>query len=157
MPVIETKEHDLEPGKEQDIIVRAGKFRVYFQNYYTIISLGNDLFTGILYLAGSLIQTFTDLETIGMYTYIFASFFLLMRPILKIMHSVFIYREDEYRKKVLGEDTRESVKRSSGHSDKPTKEFEVKSNSQEEESGNTDQEEIEKDYNGNYYGKEKSE
>lgn len=89
MPTIETKEHDVSPGKEEDVIVKAGRFRIYFQNYYTIISLGNDLFTGILYLAGSLVQTFTDLDTVGMYLYIFASFFLLMRPILKIMHNVF--------------------------------------------------------------------
>lgn len=157
MPVVETKEHDLEPGKEEDVIVKAGKFRVYFQNYYSIISLGNDLFTGILYLSGSLIQTFTDLTRVGMYLYIFASFFLLMRPILKIMHSVFIYREEEYREKVLGEDTEESIRRSSGHSNKPTKEAEVKSDAQAKEEQPDETEEIEQDYNESYYGKEKNE
>lgn len=181
MPEIEKKEHDLEPGKEEDIVVKAGNFRVYFQNYYTIISLGNDLFTGVLYLSGSLVQTFTDLEIVGMYLYIFASFFLLMRPVLKIMHSVFIYREEEYRTKILGEDTEESVKRSKGQTDKPTKEFEIKSNEKaekDEDNENKEQvsvnkkeekreagkkklteepEEIEQDYNENYYGEEKNE
>ncbi|MCC5896267.1 MAG: YrhK family protein [Alkalibacterium sp.] len=155
MPEIEKKEHDYQPGKEEDIIVKAGNFRVYFQNYYTIISLGNDLFTGILYLSGSLVQTFTDLETVGMYLYIFASFFLLMRPILKIMHSVFIYREEEYQTKVLGEDTEESVKRSKGQTDKPTKEVELKSNDkaekdeqEEKESQAGDNEGMRQDFEG---------
>lgn len=171
MPEIEKKEHDLQPGKEEDIIVKAGNFRVYFQNYYSIISLGNDLFTGILYLSGSLIQTFTDFMTVGMYLYIFASFFLLMRPILKIMHSVFVYSEEEYQTKILGEDTDEAIKRSKGESDKPTKEVEFKKSSNEEkeedeqvehdENDNEDKEhvseEIEQDYNESYYGDEKNE
>ncbi|MER2064224.1 MAG: YrhK family protein, partial [Alkalibacterium sp.] len=71
-PEIEKKEHEIDPGKDEDIIVKAGGFRVYFQNYYTIISLANDLFTGILYLAGSLVQTFTDMTQLGSYLYIFA-------------------------------------------------------------------------------------
>ncbi|MDT9694027.1 hypothetical protein Q5762_38020, partial [Streptomyces sp. P9(2023)] len=50
-PYVETKEHDTSPEKEQDIIVKTGHFRVYFQNYYTLISLINDLFTGVLYLS----------------------------------------------------------------------------------------------------------
>ncbi|GAB2318759.1 hypothetical protein IRB23SM22_10170 [Alkalibacterium sp. s-m-22] len=155
MPTIETKEHDVSPGKEEDVIVKAGRFRIYFRNYYTIISLGNDLFTGILYLAGSLVQTFTDLDTVGMYLYIFASFFLLMRPILKIMHNVFLYSEEEYRRKILGEDTVESEDRAEGDSDKPTKEVEIKSDSSDEGENKGEKEEIEKDYNDDYYEDEK--
>lgn len=154
MPTIETKEHDVSPGKEEDVIVKAGRFRIYFQNYYTIISLGNDLFTGILYLTGSLVQTFTDLDTVGMYLYIFASFFLLMRPILKIMHNVFLYSEEEYRSKILGEDTDKSEDRAEGDSEKSTKEVEIKSNP-DEDKNNSDKEEIEKEYNDDYYGDEK--
>lgn len=155
MPTIEKKEHDMSPGKEEDIIVKAGRFRIYFQNFYTIISLGNDLFTGILYLAGSLVQTFTDLDTLGMYLYIFASFFLLMRPILKIMHNVFLYSEVEYRRKILGEDTVESEDRAEGDSDKPTKEVEIKSDSSDEGENKGEKEEIEKDYNDDYYEEKK--
>lgn len=154
MPTIETKEHDVSPGKEEDVIVKAGRFRIYFQNYYTIISLGNDLFTGILYLTGSLVQTFTDLDTVGMYLYIFASFFLLMRPILKIMHNVFLYSEEEYRSKILGEDTDKSEDRAEGDSEKSTKEVEIKSDP-DEDKNNSDKEEIEKEYNDDYYGDEK--
>lgn len=173
-PYVEKKEHDVSPEKEEDIIVKTGHFRVYFQNYYTLISLINDIFTGILYLSGSLVQTFTDFETVGSYMFIFASFFLLMRPILKILHNVFLYREQEYQEKVLGENTEEAVKRSEGESDKPTKEVDLRSDSEKEEAeekneqkddadkglngdnNSKDDEEIEKDYNGSYYeGEEK--
>ncbi|WP_225743415.1 YrhK family protein [Marinilactibacillus sp. Marseille-P9653] len=103
MPQIEKKEHDVRPQKDEDMIIKMGNFRLYFQNYYTIISLGNDIATGGLYLAGSLTQAFTNLERLGMYLYIFASFFLLMRPIIRIVHNVYLYSENQYRKDVLGE------------------------------------------------------
>lgn len=103
MPTIETKEHDVNPRKDEDMIVKVGNFRLYFQNYYTIISLGNDLITGGLYLIGSLVQAFTDADRLGRYLFIFASFFLLMRPIIRIIHNIYLYRENQYRKKVLGE------------------------------------------------------
>ncbi|MFC6464280.1 YrhK family protein [Marinilactibacillus sp. GCM10026970] len=103
MPQIEKKEHDVHPRKDEDMIVKMGNFRLYFQNYYTIISLGNDIATGGLYLAGSLTQAFTNLERLGMYLYIFASFFLLMRPIIRIVHNVYLYSENQYRRDVLGE------------------------------------------------------
>ena len=97
MPEIERKTHEVKPTKEEDVVVKLGGFRVYFQNYYTIISLANDLVTGGLYLTGSLIQTFTNLQDLGMYLYIFASFFLLMRPVIRIIHHVFLYKEHEYK------------------------------------------------------------
>lgn len=102
-PEIEKKEHKINPGKDEDVVVKVGGFRIYFQNYYTIVSLTNDLLTGGLYLSGSLVQTFTDMERVGMYLYIFASFFLLMRPVLRIIKYVYFYDKDEYEKQVLGD------------------------------------------------------
>ncbi|WP_423189933.1 YrhK family protein [Alkalibacterium sp. f15] len=141
-PQIETKEHDVDPAKDSDVIVKVGGFRLYFQNYYTIISLTNDIITGVLYLSGSLVQTFTELELVGSYLYIFASFFLLMRPILRITHNVFFYKEKDYREQVLGEDNENGE---SSKKDKPTKEVEVKTDngesedeSEEIDSGNND-------------------
>lgn len=100
---IEKKEHKRDPGKDEDVVIKVGGVRVYFQNYYTIVSLTNDLLTGILYLSGSLVQTFTDMVRLGMYLYIFASFFLLMRPILRILQYVYLYNKQEYEEQVLGE------------------------------------------------------
>lgn len=177
-PYIEKKEHELGPQKEEDVIVKTGRFRIYFQNYYTLISLINDIFTGVLYLTGSLIQTFTDFVTFGNYLFIFASFFLLMRPILKILHNVFLYDEKEYKEKVLGEDTEEAIRRSEGDSNKPTKEVDLRGKSEEKnednqsnqkeaghreltdkevKKGKNSEEEIEKEYDESYYQDDKKE
>lgn len=138
MPDIETREHEIDPGKEEDVIVKAGRFRLYFQNYYTIISLINDIFTGSLYLTGSILQLYFGLDFLGMNLFIAASFFLLMRPILKIIHNVHVYRQEEYRRKVLneekGDDEQEAGKKENeGDPDKPTKEVELKKDKKEEE------------------------
>jgi hypothetical protein len=101
---VETKKHDVHPGEEQDVIIKVGNFRLYFQNYYTLISLVNDLLLGAMYLSGSLIQAFTTQDRLGMYLFIFAGFFLLMRPVIRIVHNVYLYKEHEYRRQVLGED-----------------------------------------------------
>lgn len=151
MPKVETKKHEVDPGEEEDIIVKAGKFRVYFQNYYTLISLINDLFTGALYLSASILQLFTSYTRVGGYLYLFGAVFLLMRPLLKIAHNVFLYKEDEYQRKVLGKDTAEDVKRGDGDTDKPTQEVEIKSESEDEKESNNN---ISKDYNEDYYGNE---
>ncbi|SEI66670.1 YrhK-like protein [Alkalibacterium gilvum] len=139
-PEIEKKEHKVHPGKDEDIILKLGSFRIYFQNYYTIISLANDLFTGILYLTGSLVQTFTDKNRLGLYLFIFASFFLLMRPILKIIHNVFFYSQEEYEQQVLGENEDQMTE-----GEKPTKEVKV-----ETKQNDSTNEEINKSYNNQY-------
>ena len=39
MPRIKRNTHDVEIGKEEDIEIRGRRFRLYFQNRYTLISL----------------------------------------------------------------------------------------------------------------------
>lgn len=91
MPKIERKEHEVVPDKEEDIEIKSGRFRLYFQNRYTLISLVNDILTGIFYIIGSL-ATLTDIPDIyGTYLYLIGGVFLTARPILKIFHNVFIY------------------------------------------------------------------
>lgn len=67
----------------------------------------------------------------------------------------FFYSEEEYRRKILGEDTVESEDRAEGDSDKPTKEVEITSDSSDEGENKGEKEEIEKDYNDDYYEDEK--
>lgn len=159
MPEIEKKQHELTPGQDEDIIIKAGGFRVYFQNYYTIISLGNDLLTGALYLIGSLLATFTEMETVPMYLYIFASLFLLMRPILKIIHSVFLYTEQQYREQILGEV--EGYQQSDQETTEGNENIDIKSEDKEScedieqyevERAEKQEDEAEKEYNEGYYG-----
>ncbi|MFL2131773.1 hypothetical protein ACEN33_10460 [Ruoffia sp. FAM 24228] len=52
MPEIKHKEREPHLDKEEDVIIKSGRFRIYFQNYYTIISLINDILTGGLYFIG---------------------------------------------------------------------------------------------------------
>lgn len=142
MPDIETREHEMDQAKEEDVIVKMGKIRLYFQNYYTIVSLINDILTGTLYLTGSILQLYFDMNFWGMNLFILASILLLMRPILKILHNIHIYSRQEYRREVLNEDVDEEdsdMKAEEGDPDKDTKEVEVKKDKQEEK----DKEEVE--------------
>lgn len=132
MPKIERKEHEVVPDKEEDIEIKSGRFRLYFQNRYTLISLVNDILTGIFYIIGSL-ATLTDIPDIyGTYLYLIGGVFLTARPILKIFHNVFIYddkkaaereekrnqkkqgapeEDDEYNEEYYGEDNDEEYKK----------------------------------------------
>ena len=138
MPKIVRKEHDINPGKEEDIEIKSGRFRLYFQNRYTLISLTNDILTGIFYIIGSL-ATLTDIPDIyGTYLYLVGGVFLTARPILKIFHNIFIY-DDEKLAKQEQEEQEEQEEQSD------TKE------------GNKDSDEEDNEYNEEYYGKDNDE
>lgn len=101
MPKIEKiKEYKPEQPKEQDVVMKVGRFRFYFQNYYTIISLTNDLLTGLLYFIGSLSSLLGADPMIGQIMYILGGFFLLMRPIIRIIRNVFIYNKEQFEEVV---------------------------------------------------------
>ncbi|GEK90435.1 YrhK family protein [Alkalibacterium kapii] len=137
-PEIEKKERELDPGKAEDVIVKIGTFRIYFQNYYTIVSLINDLFTGGLYLIGSILQTFTEMKTLGQYLFIFAGFFLLMRPVLKIIHNVFFYEKKEHNEEE-SEDSKDNINKGE------------KSETSQNGTDSKKRKEINKSYNDDYY------
>ena len=101
MPEIEHKKREPHLAKEEDVIVKTGRLRIYFQNYYTIISLVNDILTGGLYFAGSISNLLGAPAIIGNVTYLAGGFFLLMRPMLRIIRNVFIYNEEEYQREVV--------------------------------------------------------
>lgn len=101
MPEIERKKHEIEKQKAEDVIVKVGKIRLYFQNYYTILSLGNDLLLGGLYYLGSLVTVCNGPEWARTYSYLAGAFFMLTRPILKIFRNIFIYNEQEFQDKIV--------------------------------------------------------
>lgn len=94
LPSIERQEHEVESAKEVDVTIKVGKFSLFFQNYYTIISLTNDILTGVVYLTGSVFQLL-EWQLTGISFFILGSFFLLMRPILKIIHNIQVQRQQE--------------------------------------------------------------
>lgn len=134
MPKIERKEHEVVPDKEEDIEIKSGRFRLYFQNRYTLISLVNDILTGVFYIIGSL-ATLTDIPDIyGTYLYLIGGAFLTARPILKIFHNVFIY------------DDKKAAEREE-------KKNEEKGNQKDHDEESKDEEE----YNEEYYGEDHDE
>lgn len=99
MPKIERKAHEVETAIEEDIEIQGKRFRVYFQNRYTILSLAVDLLTGFFYILGS-VATLTSIpDRIGMYFYLAGSIFLTIRPILRIIKNIFIYDDLKAEKK----------------------------------------------------------
>lgn len=98
MPKIYRKKHDINPGKDEDIEIKSGRFRLYFQNRYSLISLTNDFLIGILYLTASIFRL-TSLPSIyGTYLYLLGAIFLTARPILKIINHVFVYDNKDINK-----------------------------------------------------------
>lgn len=104
MPEIQRKKRKLDQPQAEDVVVKIGKFRLYFQNYYTILSLGNDLLLGGLYFLGSLTTVFNGPQWIREYAYLAGAVFMLLRPVLKIFHNVFLYDKQEFQEKIITSD-----------------------------------------------------
>lgn len=119
MPEIKRKKREPKDYKAEDLIVKVGKFRFYFQNYYTIISLINDILIGALYVTGSIMSIINGPEWIRQWTYLVAAVFMLMRPILKIIRNIFIYDQQEFQNEVrdLGFDGQEKDVKEEADSD----------------------------------------
>lgn len=116
---VERKKHEVIPDKEEDIEIKSGRFRLYFQNRYTLISLANDILTGVFYIIGSL-ATLTDIPDIyGTYLYLVGGVFLTARPILKIFHNVFIYND----KKAAEREEKESSNQKDHNAPKEDEEY----------------------------------
>ena len=98
MPKIKRSEHQFDPGKEEDVIIKASRFRIYFQNRYMLISLTNDILTGLFYIFGSIVSL-TSLPAIyGTIAYLIGGVFLTIRPLIKIVRHVYIYNEARKKK-----------------------------------------------------------
>lgn len=138
MPKIERKKHDVIPDKEEDIEIKTGRFRLYFQNRYTLISLTNDILTGIFYMIGSLATLTPIPDVYGTYLYLIGGVFLTARPILKIFHNVFIYDDEKLAQK----------------EEQEAKEKEEKEKAEAEADKEDNDPEEEQEYNEEYYGRD---
>lgn len=143
MPKIERKTHEVENDMEEDIELKSGRFRIYFQNRYTLISLLNDLLVGLVYILGS-ISSLIGLPSIyGTYFYLAGGVFLILRPLIKIIHNIYIYKDAEERRK----------------EERKEKEQEQKEQKEQKENEGGDQESHQEDqeYNQEYYGDDHNE
>lgn len=93
MPKIERKEHQIKPNKEEDIIIKSRGFRFYFQNFYNLIALTNDLLTGVMYMIASILTLIGAPSLYSTSLYLLGAVFLTFRPLIKIVHNVFLYND----------------------------------------------------------------
>ncbi|WP_146623165.1 YrhK family protein [Enterococcus florum] len=99
MPKIKRKTHEVEKAIEEDIEIQGNRFRLYFQNRFSLISLIVDLLTGIFYIIGSIASLTPIPDVIGTYFYLAGAVFLTIRPVLRILKNIFIYDEMKIEKK----------------------------------------------------------
>lgn len=104
MPKIYRKKHGINPGKEEDIEIKSGRFRLYFQDRYSLITSTNDFLTGILYLTASIFRLTSLPDIYGTYLYLLGAIFLTARPILKIVHNIFIYDDEKIAERTKKKD-----------------------------------------------------
>lgn len=137
MPKIERKTHEVENDMEEDIELKSGRFRVYFQNRYTLISLLNDLLVGLVYILGS-ISSLIGLPSIyGTYFYLAGGVFLILRPLIKIIHNIYIYKDAEERREEERKEKEQEQERKE---------------QKEDEGGDQESHQEDQEYNQEYYG-----
>ncbi|AMB98570.1 hypothetical protein AWM75_00540 [Aerococcus urinaehominis] len=98
MVKVKSRRYQEEPATEQDIIMKIGPLRLYFQNTYTIISLVNDIITGALYFIGSICNFVGAPAIYGNSLYLIGGFSFVMRPIIKLIHNIHIYNKQPDKK-----------------------------------------------------------
>lgn len=148
MPKIERKTHKVENDTEEDIELKSGRFRIYFQNRYTLISLLNDSLVGLVYILGS-ISSLIGLPSIyGTYFYLAGGVFLILRPLIKIIHNIYIYKDAEERRE---EERKEKERKEKEQEQKEQKE------QKENEEGDQESHQEDQEYNQEYYGDDHNE
>lgn len=138
MPKIERKTHKVENDTEEDIELKSGRFRIYFQNRYTLISLLNDLLVGLVYILGSISSLIGLPGIYGTYFYLAGGVFLILRPLIKIIHNIYIYKDAEERRE---EERKEKAKEKQ----------------KEDEGGEQESQQEDQEYNQEYYGDDNNE
>lgn len=105
MPVIKQKNtHTIKQPTDKDVVIKTNCFRIYFQNYYSLISLTNDFIVGVLYVMGALISLFDGPALYGNICYLLGALFLFLRPVIKIVRNIYVYGEKEYEEKTANEE-----------------------------------------------------
>ncbi|WP_084037778.1 YrhK family protein [Demequina sp. NBRC 110053] len=75
-----------------DLSLRLGRLQVDVWSRWEAAGILNDIGIGLWFVAGSILNFFTDLETLGLVLYLVGSVQLLIRPFLKLAHRVTMRR-----------------------------------------------------------------
>ncbi|KAF1301433.1 YrhK family protein [Enterococcus saccharolyticus] len=92
MPKIKKKTREIDKNVEEDIEIQVSRFKLYLQNRYNLISLLVDFLTGIFYVLGSIAMLTKMPDIYGTILSLLGGIFLTIRPILRIIKNVFIYK-----------------------------------------------------------------
>ncbi|QTN00896.1 hypothetical protein ERJ70_17350 [Sediminibacillus dalangtanensis] len=78
---------------EKDYVdIQMGRFQLFFNKKYRLISLTNDIALGLWFFIGSIFFLWKQTQTIGTVLFILGSAQLLIRPLLKIIHAFYLKR-----------------------------------------------------------------
>ena len=78
---------------EEYLEIKANRFRLFFNKRYKVITVINDLLIGLLFVTGSILNFFEAAEIVGNVSYLLGSTFLVVRPILRLMHNTSLRKE----------------------------------------------------------------
>lgn len=76
--------YDWDQNADRDVVIKIGPLRLYYPNYYSLVSLSLDIFVGILYFTGSLLFLSNATMMYGTILFIIGGFFFFMRPVVKL-------------------------------------------------------------------------
>lgn len=91
MVKVKSQFHQLTQGQDRDVNLKIFNKQIHFKNTYHLVSLGNDILTGIFFVIGSLSLLLQFPQLISNALYFVGSFFMLMRPIISMTRGVFVY------------------------------------------------------------------
>ena len=78
---------------DRDVVIKIGPLRLYYPNYYSLVSLSLDIFVGILYFIGSLLFLSEKTMAIGSILFVIGGFFFFMRPVVKLLDNFRQYNQ----------------------------------------------------------------
>ncbi|WP_339227812.1 YrhK family protein [Oceanobacillus sp. FSL K6-2867] len=79
-------------GYTKDISIYGQSLEVYFKKKYTFFQLVGDVLVGIFFVTGSILNFFSSTELFGSIAYLLGSLSLTIRPLLKILRNMWIYK-----------------------------------------------------------------
>lgn len=75
--------------------LKVGQYALFFNRNYHLIYLTNEIMLGIWFVVGSVFFLWETTKTAGIILFIIGSLQLLIRPLLKIFHSMTLKKEEK--------------------------------------------------------------
>ncbi|GAB3067052.1 YrhK family protein [Salinicoccus sesuvii] len=73
----------------------VGNFEIFFRKRYNLLSILNDLSLGVWFTVGSILFFWSATQTFGTALFVLGSLQLLGRPVLKLVHALFMKRSTQ--------------------------------------------------------------